>query len=193
LKPLPAQEASDGSDAAAAPPADADSPGAAPAGPSDDKDAVALPPVPESISLGSSILSDVLFDALEISEETKKAIREMGFARMTEVQSKTIPPLLQVRLLTELFKRCINCLLLVRVEMCSALLALVAARHCRSLFRPWSCFAKRTSWHETVSLFRFSHSNSCTYHLGIEHQAPALSLLRRRVSWRCKSTPSFAK
>ena len=51
---------------------------------------------PSSYELGSSILSDTKFESLDISEETKKAIREMGFERMTEVQAKTIPALLQV-------------------------------------------------------------------------------------------------
>ncbi|CAG8436293.1 3033_t:CDS:2 [Diversispora eburnea] len=34
------------------------------------------------------------FESLEISEFTKKAIGEMGFTKMTEIQAKTIPPLM---------------------------------------------------------------------------------------------------
>ncbi|KAG2206901.1 hypothetical protein INT46_009405 [Mucor plumbeus] len=37
------------------------------------------------------------FEKLECSENTKKAIKDMGFTRMTEVQAKTIPPLLEGR------------------------------------------------------------------------------------------------
>lgn len=37
------------------------------------------------------------FESLDCSEDTKKAIRDMGFKQMTEVQAKTIPPLLEGR------------------------------------------------------------------------------------------------
>lgn len=37
------------------------------------------------------------FESLNCSEETKKAVRDMGFTQMTEVQAKTIPPLLEGR------------------------------------------------------------------------------------------------
>ncbi|KAJ2665155.1 ATP-dependent RNA helicase [Coemansia sp. RSA 1200] len=37
------------------------------------------------------------FDALPLTEQTKKAIEEMGFTKMTEVQARTIPPLLAGR------------------------------------------------------------------------------------------------
>ncbi|KAG2232810.1 ATP-dependent RNA helicase HAS1 [Thamnidium elegans] len=37
------------------------------------------------------------FDSLDCNEGTKKAIKDMGFTQMTEVQAKTIPPLLQGR------------------------------------------------------------------------------------------------
>lgn len=37
------------------------------------------------------------FESLSCSEETKKAVRDMGFTQMTEVQAKTIPPLLEGR------------------------------------------------------------------------------------------------
>ncbi|KAJ1645170.1 ATP-dependent RNA helicase [Coemansia asiatica] len=37
------------------------------------------------------------FDTLPLTEQTKKAINEMGFTKMTEVQARTIPPLLAGR------------------------------------------------------------------------------------------------
>ncbi|RHZ61896.1 hypothetical protein Glove_345g68 [Diversispora epigaea] len=37
---------------------------------------------------------DYDFELLEVSEFTKKAIGEMGFTKMTEIQAKTIPPLM---------------------------------------------------------------------------------------------------
>ncbi|GAA5800810.1 ATP-dependent RNA helicase [Helicostylum pulchrum] len=37
------------------------------------------------------------FDSLDCNEGTKKAVKDMGFTQMTEVQAKTIPPLLQGR------------------------------------------------------------------------------------------------
>ncbi|CAO3610860.1 unnamed protein product [Mucor hiemalis] len=37
------------------------------------------------------------FESLNCTEETKKAVRDMGFKQMTEVQAKTIPPLLEGR------------------------------------------------------------------------------------------------
>ncbi|KAJ2788040.1 ATP-dependent RNA helicase [Coemansia interrupta] len=37
------------------------------------------------------------FDSVPLSEQTKKAIKDMGFTRMTEVQARTIPPLLAGR------------------------------------------------------------------------------------------------
>lgn len=40
---------------------------------------------------------DVLFENADFSEPTMKAIKEMGFTKMTKVQAKTIPPLLAGR------------------------------------------------------------------------------------------------
>ncbi|KAI8077243.1 ATP-dependent RNA helicase HAS1 [Gilbertella persicaria] len=40
---------------------------------------------------------DLRFEILECHEDTKKAIKDMGFTQMTEVQAKTIPPLLEGR------------------------------------------------------------------------------------------------
>lgn len=42
----------------------------------------------------SGIMSSQTFDQLDLTEQTKKAIAEMGFAHMTEVQARTIPQLL---------------------------------------------------------------------------------------------------
>lgn len=43
----------------------------------------------------SGIMSNVKFASLELSEPTQKAISDMGFENMTEVQARTIPQLLQ--------------------------------------------------------------------------------------------------
>ncbi|KAI8373551.1 ATP-dependent RNA helicase HAS1 [Choanephora cucurbitarum] len=40
---------------------------------------------------------DLNFESLDCHENTKKAIKDMGFTQMTEVQAKTIPPLLEGR------------------------------------------------------------------------------------------------
>ena len=46
-----------------------------------------------------SIITDTSFDALKgsVDERMLKAIAEMGFTHMTEIQSKSIPPLLEKR------------------------------------------------------------------------------------------------
>ena len=46
----------------------------------------------------SSILTDIPFASLQgrVSDATLKAIEEMGFSKMTEIQAKSIPPLLEV-------------------------------------------------------------------------------------------------
>lgn len=46
---------------------------------------------------GGGILSDKRFDSLEICEETQNGIKDMGFANMTLIQSKTVIPLLAGR------------------------------------------------------------------------------------------------
>jgi ATP-dependent RNA helicase DDX18/HAS1 len=47
----------------------------------------------------SPIMTDIPFSSLEgrVSDATLEAIEEMGFSRMTELQSKCISPLLEVR------------------------------------------------------------------------------------------------
>ena len=45
------------------------------------------------------VASDTSFKSLEsaVSESTLKAVADMGFTHMTEIQAKTIPPLLEGR------------------------------------------------------------------------------------------------
>jgi len=45
----------------------------------------------------AGIMSDAAFDSLGLSEPTAKAVAAMGFARMTEVQARTLPALLAGR------------------------------------------------------------------------------------------------
>jgi hypothetical protein len=45
----------------------------------------------------SGIMSAAEFASLELTEQTQSAIRDMGFVHMTEVQARTIPPLLTGR------------------------------------------------------------------------------------------------
>ncbi|KAJ2473882.1 ATP-dependent RNA helicase, partial [Coemansia sp. RSA 2320] len=40
---------------------------------------------------------DFAFDSVPLSDKTRRAINEMGFTKMTEVQARTIPPLLAGR------------------------------------------------------------------------------------------------
>ncbi|KAI9227142.1 MAG: ATP-dependent RNA helicase Has1 [Piptocephalis tieghemiana] len=53
----------------------------------------ALPPSSEPALTGD----DLLFDKLNLTDQTRKAIQEMGFTKMTEVQARTIPPLMAGR------------------------------------------------------------------------------------------------
>ncbi|TYJ98972.1 DEAD-box ATP-dependent RNA helicase 51 [Cucumis melo var. makuwa] len=41
---------------------------------------------------GSGIMSSVSFDSLELSEKTLRAIKDMGFEHMTQIQARAIPP-----------------------------------------------------------------------------------------------------
>ena len=45
----------------------------------------------------SGIMSTAEFASLQLTEQTQRTIAEMGFVRMTEVQARTIPPLLAGR------------------------------------------------------------------------------------------------
>lgn len=46
-------------------------------------------------SRGTGIMSNVSFSSLGLSEPTLKAIQDMGFENMTQIQSRSIPPLLE--------------------------------------------------------------------------------------------------
>lgn len=52
-----------------------------------------------SSGVNPSIMTDETFDSLrdKISEATLKAVKEMGFSSMTEIQAKSIPHLLEGR------------------------------------------------------------------------------------------------
>jgi len=52
-----------------------------------------------TMTKNSSIMSDVAFESLEgkVSAHTLKAIKEMGYTHMTEIQAQSIPPLLEGR------------------------------------------------------------------------------------------------
>ncbi|KAK6339605.1 ATP-dependent RNA helicase [Orbilia javanica] len=69
----------------------------------DDRDNVQLEGLPDSLANVNLSLPDLegieskLFKDVNLSENTQKAITEMGFTTMTEVQAKTIPPLLAGR------------------------------------------------------------------------------------------------
>ena len=72
-----------------------DAPAAAPS--ANGTEEQALPPAaaePEQPSNVSGIMSRQTFASLEIAEQTKSAIAGLGFTHMTEVQARTIPPLL---------------------------------------------------------------------------------------------------
>ncbi|KAG9444333.1 hypothetical protein H6P81_015673 [Aristolochia fimbriata] len=47
------------------------------------------------VRTGSGIMSSEPFSNLKVSELTMKAIREMGFVNMTQIQARSIPPLLE--------------------------------------------------------------------------------------------------
>lgn len=58
------------------------------------------PDVPApTVTKNSSIMSDVAFESLQgkVSDHTLKAIKEMGYTHMTEIQAQSIPPLLEGR------------------------------------------------------------------------------------------------
>ena len=87
-----AGEASDGEDSNSdAKPAKKKSKGKAGDSPEDD----ALPAEGERITVQvDGILSDKTFDSLGLSKNTMAGIAELGYTQMTEVQARTIPPLL---------------------------------------------------------------------------------------------------
>ncbi|XP_011035176.1 PREDICTED: DEAD-box ATP-dependent RNA helicase 51-like [Populus euphratica] len=48
----------------------------------------------KKVKSGGGIMSTESFDSLGLSEATRKAIQEMGFANLTQIQARAIPPLL---------------------------------------------------------------------------------------------------
>ncbi len=67
--------------------------------PSSDVGSKAVSPPATTVSaIPSSILTDLEFESLrgQVSDKTLSAVADMGFTRMTEIQAKTIMPLLEV-------------------------------------------------------------------------------------------------
>jgi ATP-dependent RNA helicase DDX18/HAS1 len=52
------------------------------------------PPAPAAPTPNAELAGRSPFSSLELSEQTAKALTEMGFTHMTPVQEKSIPPLL---------------------------------------------------------------------------------------------------
>ena len=84
--------------AQAAPPADepADDAEAADAAPAEDR-AQAEPQQKKSDANAASMFGTLAFDALPLAEGTQESIKKMGFATMTKIQERAIPPLLEGR------------------------------------------------------------------------------------------------
>ena len=85
--------------AQAAPPADepaADEADAADAAPAEDR-AQAEPQQKKSDANAASMFGTLTFDALPLAEGTQESIKKMGFATMTKIQERAIPPLLEGR------------------------------------------------------------------------------------------------
>jgi len=63
------------------------------------ENAVAAAVPPPTATKNASIMSDVAFESLDgkVSAHTLKAIKEMGYTHMTEIQAQSIPPLLEGR------------------------------------------------------------------------------------------------
>ena len=82
--------------AAEAEPAD-DEP-APPEAPADaDAEAEAEAPPPKTDANAASMFGTLAFDALPLAEGTQESIKKMGFATMTKIQERAIPPLLEGR------------------------------------------------------------------------------------------------
>jgi ATP-dependent RNA helicase DDX18/HAS1 len=84
---------------AAAPVASSSSSSSAPAAelePLPSTSASAMPPTTSS-SDPSGMPADTSFASLNLSQQTMAALSEMGFTKMTEVQARTVPPLLEGR------------------------------------------------------------------------------------------------
>ena len=60
-------------------------------------DAEAEAPPPKSDANAASMFGTLAFDALPLAEGTQESIKKMGFATMTKIQERAIPPLLEGR------------------------------------------------------------------------------------------------
>ena len=83
--------------AAEAEPADDEpAPPAAPAEAEAEAEAAEAPP-PKTDANAASMFGTLAFDALPLAEGTQESIKKMGFATMTKIQERAIPPLLEGR------------------------------------------------------------------------------------------------
>ena len=69
---------------------------AADAAPAEDR-AQAEPQQKKSDANAASMFGTLTFDALPLAEGTQESIKKMGFATMTKIQERAIPPLLEGR------------------------------------------------------------------------------------------------
>ena len=69
---------------------------AADAAPAEDRAQAEAPP-PKSDANAASMFGTLTFDALPLAEGTQESIKKMGFATMTKIQERAIPPLLEGR------------------------------------------------------------------------------------------------
>ena len=78
--------------------AEADAEPAPPEAPADaEAEAEADAPPPKSDANAASMFGTLAFDALPLAEGTQESIKKMGFATMTKIQERAIPPLLEGR------------------------------------------------------------------------------------------------
>ena len=82
--------------AQAAPPADEPTDNAEAADAAQAEEQAEAPP-PKSDANAASMFGTLTFDALPLAEGTQESIKKMGFATMTKIQERAIPPLLEGR------------------------------------------------------------------------------------------------
>ena len=82
--------------AQAAPPADEPTDNAEAADAAQAEEQAEAPP-PKSDANAASMFGTLAFDALPLAEGTQESIKKMGFATMTKIQERAIPPLLEGR------------------------------------------------------------------------------------------------
>ena len=82
--------------AQAAPPADEPTDNAEAADAAQAEEQAEAPP-PKSDANAASMFGTLTFDALPLAEDTQESIKKMGFATMTKIQERAIPPLLEGR------------------------------------------------------------------------------------------------